>query len=112
VPQGRLGSIAVAIAILVGVAGLVGCEPGPDIRIAPDAAAAERIARQFFASAHQSPATFSGVTVGSVTETADHAWRVEIHGDVTEAGSGGTYVSAMILRVDPTTGAVTVEAQG
>ena len=77
------------------------------------------IARDFFASAD---AHGAGTTVRNVSVTAADldsdasgraAWKINIHGDVTEAGSTTpAYTSHMWLYVDAETGAVTVFAQG
>jgi hypothetical protein len=82
-----------------------------------DRAAAESIARDFFAGAHGAGATVSNVRVLSVAASTSAAggpvWRVNIDGDVTEAGqTTPSYGSAMWLRIDAQTGAVTIEAQG
>jgi hypothetical protein len=39
-------------------------------------------------------------------------WKVNIGGDVTEAGSSFAYASVMALYVDAETGVITVFAQG
>ncbi len=76
------------------------------------------IAREFYTSAdaHGAAATTSNVTILGVDRTIANGrsvWRVEITGDVTEAGrTSVTYMSAMLLDVDAETGAVTVFAQG
>jgi hypothetical protein len=82
-----------------------------------DEAGATAIAREFFAGAHGSGATVSSVQVLSVAASTSAAgspvWRVNIDGDVTEAGrTTVSYGSAMWLSIDAQTGAVAIEAQG
>jgi hypothetical protein len=79
---------------------------------------AVNIARDFFTSAD---AHGGGVTVSNVSVTGGDlyapggraAWKIQVQGDVTEAGATGvTYFSVMWIFVDAENGTVTVIAQG
>ena len=104
--------VVVAAVILVG---WVAVRSTLDPVIGQDRAVA--IAREFYASedTHGAGTTTNNVSVQGVRRvvaSGRSAWRVEISGDVTEAGSGVTYQSYMLLDVDAETGAVTIFAQG
>jgi hypothetical protein len=101
-----------ACALFVGAG--CGPSPGSGVRV-PDAATAERVARDFYATAHGTGATVDEVTVGSIGEAlvgGRDTWQVEIHGTVKEPGMTTGYLSAMILRIDAETSQVTIYAQG
>ena len=112
----RRSSIAAALVIVaVILLGWFVVRPTVDPVIGQDRAVA--IARAFYASedTHGAGATTSNVDVTGVSRVVAGGrwvWRVEIGGDVTEAGSGVIYQSYMLLDVDAETGAVTVFAQG
>jgi len=98
-------------AAVVALGGLLAAPP----RI--DQPAAITLARDFFAHAHGEGATVSNVQILSIALGADDAghtaWRVNISGDVTEAGrTSPDYTSYMWLYVDAETGSVRVFAQG
>ena len=112
-----LAAILVVVGVALGGWWLAGRSTGAAAGIGHDRAAA--IARDFFVSAD---AHGAGTTVSNVKVTAADlgwdasgraAWKINIHGDVTEAGtSTPAYTSHMWLYVDAETGAVTVFAQG
>ena len=108
---------AVLAAVLLVVAGCSLFLPSTGVPIGRDRAI--EIARDYFASAdaHGSGSTVSNVTITAADLTSDGtgrpAWKINIHGDVTEAGRNTpAYTSHMWLYVDAQTGAVTVFAQG
>ena len=106
---------AVLLLATITVGAVAACEepPAAVLRV-PDAAAAEAAARTFYAGAHGAGASVSEVQVRRTTRSTiggRDTWDVEIVGTVTEP-AGTAYGSAMILRIDATTGAVTVFAQG
>ena len=81
-----------------------------------DQETAARTATDYFASAHGSGATVSNVKIDSIELGLDagrSAWKVNISGDVTEAGHTSTaYTSYEWLYVYVDTGEVRVFAQG
>jgi hypothetical protein len=82
-----------------------------------DAARATSIAIDFYTGAHTQGATVSNVKVLSVTlgfdDHGEPAWKVNIVGDVTEAGQTTfAYMSAMWLYIDAHTGQVRIFAAG
>jgi hypothetical protein len=105
---GPLIAAALAAAALLAA----GCT-GPTATVAPaavDQARAGQIARDYFATAHGTGVTLTGVREtdnGITNDTACGAkWEVLMEGTVTES-SGTSYGSVMYLCVDPATGAVT-----
>jgi len=93
------------VRLLLGAAILVvGCSP------AIDKVRAGQIARDYFAGAHGTGITLSGVRetdLGITNDTAcGAAWEVLMEGTVTES-KGASYGSNMYLCVDPASGAVT-----
>lgn len=102
------------VAILVLALGLVMSSRSPSLPVDRDQAM--EIARDYFASpgAHEAGATVATVHVSGgdlVHPDGKAAWKVNVTGAITEP-SGVTYVSAMWLSVDATTGLVTILAQG
>ncbi len=111
-----LALVAVAIAAFGGW-WIAGRSTGATSGIGHDRAVA--IAEDFFTSAdaHGPGTMVSNVSITAADLASDAggraAWRINIHGDVTEAGrSTPSYTSHMWLYVDAETGAVTVFAQG
>jgi hypothetical protein len=81
-----------------------------------DQATARRTAIHYFASAHGSGNTVSNVRIDSIelgVDAGHSAWKVNISGDVSEAGHTSTaYTSYEWLYVYVDTGEVRVFAQG
>ena len=80
-----------------------------------DQATAARTATDSFASAHGSGTTVSNVTIDSIELGVDagrSAWKVNISGDVTEAGRTTKAYVPQWLFVYADTGEVRVFAQG
>lgn len=115
----RLVAVVVALGIVVALVYLSpwigkgdGLANGPAI----DQAKATSLALAFYDSSHGSGATLDKVQVRSVDLGTDEhgrsVWKVNIVGEVTEAGSSFAYASGMALYVDAETGVITVFAQG
>ena len=103
--------IAVAAAVWIGQA----AQPSGHATI--DEANATTLARDFFDGAHGTGATVANVQIMSIAlgnDSAGHSvWKVNISGDVLEAGrSSPSYTSYMWLYVDATSGVVTIFSQG
>jgi hypothetical protein len=102
----RLVALALAVGLLAACTGATGL----------DEATASRTAIDYFASAHGSGTTVSNVRIDSIELGADaghSAWKVNISGDVSEAGHTSTaYTSHEWLYVYVDTGEVRVFAQG
>jgi hypothetical protein len=102
----RLVGLALVVGLLAACAGATGM----------DEATASRTATDYFASAHGSGTTVSNVRIDSIELGADaghSAWKVNISGDVSEAGHTSTaYTSHEWLYISAATGEVRVFAQG
>jgi hypothetical protein len=73
---------------------------------------APSIARDFYAGVQGGDAQIVNVEA-NLQPAVPPLWGVEIHGEVIEAGkSGPSYISAMILWVEPLTGWVIVMGSG
>lgn len=108
-----VGALVIAIAVVVWLG--ASAQRSDDATI--DLAAATAIARHFLEEAHGSGTTVANVEIMSISLGSDsagrRAWKVNIGGDVIEAGrTSPAYSSYMWLDVDAESGAVTLVAQG
>jgi hypothetical protein len=111
----RVVTLAFVLTIVAFV-GWVGFGGRPATAPTIDQAKATSLAQAFYDQSHGAGATLANVQVLSVvpgTDDRGHSvWKVNIVGEVTEAGASIAYASVMWLYVDAETGAVTVFAQG